>query len=80
MEYITEIVVAMLALSGTLAGSFFAHHRSTALFLYRLEELEKKVALHNRLVERTYHLEEQEAVLEERMKVANHRIEDLERA
>lgn len=80
MEYITEIVVALLALSGTLSGSFFAHRRSTALIGYRLEQLEKQVALHNQIVERTYHLEEQTAVLEERMKVANHRIQDLERA
>ena len=80
MAYITEIVVALLALAGTLSGSFFAHRRSTALVVYRLEQLEKKVAAHNNLVERTYRLEEQEAVLAERLKVANHRIDDLERA
>lgn len=79
MEYITEIVVALLALSGTLAGSFFAHRRSTALIAYRIEQLEAKVAAHNNLVERTYRLEEQEAVLAERIRVANHRIDDLER-
>ena len=79
MEYITEIVVALLALSGTLAGSFFAHRRSTALIAYRIEQLEAKVAAHNNLVERTYRLEEQEAVLAERIRGANHRIDDLER-
>ena len=79
MEYITEIVVALLALGGTLAGSFFAHRRSTALIAYRIEQLEAKVAAHNNLVERTYRLEEQEAVLAERIRVANHRIDDLER-
>ena len=51
MEYITEIVVALLALTGTLSGSFLAHRRSTALFIYRLEQLEQKVAAHNHLVE-----------------------------
>ncbi len=80
MEYITEIVVATLALAGTLSGSFIAHRHSTSLVLYRLEQLEKKVAAHNNLVERTYRLEEQEAVLTERLKAANHRIDDLERA
>ncbi len=80
MEYITEIVVALLALAGTLCGSFFAHRRSTALVVYRLEQLEQKVAAHNQLVERTYRLEEQEAVLAERIRVANHRIDDLEKA
>ena len=43
-----------------------------------LEQLEKKVAKHNGLVERTYHLEEEAAVFEEKLKVANHRIDDLE--
>lgn len=80
MEYITEIIVGVLALLGTLSGSFLAHRRSTALIAYRIEQLEKKVEVHNHLVERTYHLEEQEALLEERIKVANHRIDDLERA
>ena len=80
MEYITEIVVARLALSGTLAGSFFAQRRTTALVAFRLEQLEKKVEVHNHLVERTYRLEEQEAVLAERIKVANHRLDDLEKA
>ena len=39
---------------------------------YKLEELTKKVEKHNSVVERTY-------ILEEKMKVANHRIEDLEK-
>ena len=38
----------------------------------------KKVDKHNNLVERTYHLEEQQALLEKDIKVANHRISDLE--
>ena len=76
---VCPLVVALLALSGTLAGSFFAHRRSTALIAYRIEQLEAKVAAHNNLVERTYRLEEQEAVLAERIRVANHRIDDLER-
>ena len=78
MDYIVEIVVALLALAGTLTGSFLAHRKSTALLVYRLEQLEKKVDLHNKVVERTYHLEEQEALFEEKLKVANHRIDDLE--
>lgn len=45
---------------------------------YRIEQLEKKVDKHNNLVERTYHLEEKAALYEEKMRVANHRINDLE--
>ena len=61
------IVVAILSLIGTLAGSF----GGTQLIMYRIEQLEKKVEKHNSVVERTF-------LLEEKMKVANHRIEDLE--
>lgn len=66
-----SIIIALLSLAGTLTGSFLAQRKSTALIAYRLEQLEKKVDKHNSVIERTY-------ILEEKMKVANHRIEDLE--
>ena len=72
------IIVAALGLVGTLAGSYLANRKSTALIAYRLEQLEQKVSKHNNLVERTYALEEHAALMEERQKVANHRIADLE--
>lgn len=73
------IIVAALGLVGTLAGSYLANRKSTALIAYRLEQLEQKVSKHNKLVERTYALEEAVALAEERQKVANHRIDDLEK-
>lgn len=72
------IIVAALGLVGTLAGSYFTSRKSTALIAYRLEQLEAKVSKHNNLVERTYALEETVALMDERMKVANQRIADLE--
>ena len=78
-ESMTEaIVVAALGLVGTLAGSYLANRKSTALVIYRLEQLEQKVSKHNNLVERTYALEESVALMDERVRVANHRIADLE--
>lgn len=74
-----SIAAAALALIGTLAGTYFANRKSAALIAYRLEQLEKKVQAHNNLVERTFRLEERAEVQEEKLKVANHRIEDLER-
>lgn len=62
------VIVAIVSLVGTLAGSF----GGTQLIKYRIEQLEKKVEKHNSVMERTY-------LLEEKVKVANHRIEDLER-
>ena len=72
------IIVALLGLVGTLAGSYLANRKSTALIVYRLEQLEQKVSKHNKLVERTYALEESVALMDERVRVANHRIADLE--
>ena len=74
------IIVAALGLAGTLIGSYLANRKSTALIAYRLEQLEKKVDKHNSVVERTYALEEAVSLLDERVKVANHRITDLEKA
>lgn len=54
--------------------------KTRALLDYRLSELEKKVDKHNHLVERTFRLEGDMEVVHEQIKVANHRIEDLERA
>ena len=75
---IVSLITGGLALVGTLAGSYFANRKSAALIAYRLEELEKRVQAHNNLVERTYHLEERTELQEEKIKVANHRIDDLE--
>ena len=72
------IIVAGFSLLGTLAGAYFSNKKSAALISYRLEQLEQKVAKHNGLVERMYNLEKREDVIEEKMRVANHRIEDLE--
>ncbi len=73
-----SIIVAALALVGTLAGTYFANRKSSALIAYRLEELERKVQAHNNLVERMYQVEERTELQEEKIKVANHRIQDLE--
>ena len=75
----SAIVVALLGLAGTLTGSYLANRKSTALVVYRLEQLETKVGKHNNLVERTYALEESVELVKERQKVANHRIDDLEK-
>lgn len=79
IEMTEAIIVALLSLAGTLAGSFFAQRKSSALIAYRLEELEHKVQAHNNLVERMYRVEERTELQEEKIKVANHRIDDLEK-
>nr|WP_325300288.1 hypothetical protein [uncultured Dysosmobacter sp.] len=77
-----SIIVALIAgaasIGGAGIGAYFSNRKSSALITYRLEQLEKKVDKHNSVVERTYALEQQQAVQEERLDVANHRIADLE--
>lgn len=62
------IIVAVCSFVGTLLGGFSGFR----LIEYRVKKLEDKVDKHNNVIERTY-------ILEEQIKVANHRIEDLER-
>lgn len=51
------VLVALLSLAGTVAGSALGVIASQKLTQYRLEQLEKKVQAHNNLIERTYKLE-----------------------
>ena len=72
------VIVALLSLFGTLAGSLGGILTANKLTNYRIQQLEAKVEKHNKVIERVYNLEKNEAVMEEEIKVANHRIDDLE--
>lgn len=67
------VIVAILALCGTLIGTFGGIVTSSKLTGYRIEQLEKKVEKHNNFAQRI-------PVIEEKISVANHRIDDLENA
>lgn len=73
-----NVIVALLSLIGTLGGTLGGILATSRLSNYRIEQLEKKVDKHNSLIERTFRLEETNALLEEKIRVANHRINDLE--
>lgn len=74
----TEIIVALIGLGGSAIGSIIGIIASSKLTAYRIEQLEQKVNKHNNLIERTYQLERDKAVINEEIKVINHRIDDLE--
>lgn len=74
-----EVIVSVISLFGTLVGSLGGIYVSNRMSNYRIEQLEKKVEKHNNLIERTYAIEQHNAVVDEEIKVANHRIEDLEK-
>jgi alcohol dehydrogenase YqhD (iron-dependent ADH family) len=59
------IIVAILALIGTLGGTFGGILTANKLTNYRIEQLEKKVEKHNNVIERVYKLEKDEAVIQE---------------
>lgn len=75
---IGTIVVAAFSLVGTIIGSIAGILTANKLTNYRIEQLEKKVDKHNNALERMYDLEAREDVVEEKIRVANHRIDDLE--
>ena len=66
------MIVALIGFAGTVIGSFLGVVASAKLTNYRIEQLEKKVDMHNNFARRI-------PVSEEQIKEANHRIEDLER-
>lgn len=75
---VVQIITVVLAFLGTLIGSIAGILTANKLTNYRIEQLEKKVSVHNQLVDRMYGAEGRIDVLEEKVKVANHRLEDLE--
>lgn len=81
-----ELITALSTLIGAIISGIVAlvvsgkqHDKTIALVEYRLNQLETKVDKHNNLVERMYEAEESIKLTEERIKVANHRLDDLEK-
>ena len=57
----TTLAAAAMSLVGTLSGTFGGILVANRLTAYRIDQLEKRVGEHNKLVERTYKLEGQMA-------------------
>lgn len=67
-----SMIVAVLSLIGTLVGTFGGILTANRLTNFRIQELEKKVDKHNNFAGRI-------PVIEEQIKVINHRVDELER-
>ena len=74
----SAVIVGGLAFLGTLAGAYTANKKQTAIWAYRLQELEKKVDKHNQVIERTYALEKEMDVVKVKLKETDRRVGDLE--
>ena len=68
-----EIIVALITGGVTLAGVLLSNQKAQAVTETKIDELTREVREHNNFARRV-------PVLEEQMKVANHRIQDLEDA
>ena len=76
---VAALISAFAAIVVGAAQNNAQNNKTRALIEYRLKELEKKQDKHNDVIERTYKLEQNVAVMEEQIKVSQHRIDDLEK-
>ena len=77
--FLSSSCTGIVAIIVCIINNRFQNAKTLAILDLRLKTLEEKVDQHNNLVERMYKVEETSALQEEKIKVANHRIEDLER-
>ena len=76
---ISACISAAVTLAVCLISNSIQQEKTRALMEYKISELTERVNKHNNTIERTFELERRMDVQEEQIKVANHRIEDLER-
>lgn len=73
------LITGIVAIIVCTINNIYQSSKTQALIEYKIDELSKRVDKHNNLVERTYKLEEQTVLQDEKIKVANNRIADLEK-
>ena len=71
-------ISAAAAIIVCILTNYFQNKKTSALMEYKLDQLIKKVELHNNAVERLYKVERRLEVIDEKVSVSNHRIDDLE--
>lgn len=74
-----SIIVAILSLVGTALGAVVSVLTANRLTNYKIDELRKVVEKHNGLIDRTYKLEKDVTIVNEKMDVLDHRVDALER-
>ena len=75
---ISAAITAAVTLIVCLITNVSQQAKTRALLEYKIQELTRQVEKHNKVVERVYILEKHEEVVDEKIKTANHRINDLE--
>jgi len=74
-EYLTRIDAVENSISAIKADN----DKWQSVIRVEIQTLSDRQEKNNKVIERTFHLEERASVLEEKVRVANHRIEDLEK-
>lgn len=77
---ISAAITGFITLVVCLINNRYQSNSTKKLIEYKIDELTKHVEKHNQVIERVYRLEQRDAVHEEQLRVANHRISDLEKA
>ena len=88
-DIIVALITGALTLVGVIVNSHAIHkhtieetraiqEKTLQAMEYRIGSLEKEVNKHNNVIERVYALEQDDKIHDEQIKVANHRIDDLE--
>lgn len=77
-DIIVSLITSLATLIGVVLTVYAGGKRTRDILLYRIEQLERKQEKHNSLIERMYRVEERLELHDEKLKVANHRIDDLE--
>lgn len=67
-----SIIVAIITASGALIGTYISNNRTKDLMEYKISELTREVREHNNFAKRM-------PVVEEKISVINHRLNDLEK-
>lgn len=72
-----EIVIALLAFIGTLAGSYFSNNKNTALLQEQVKELKEDITILSNRVDKHNNLIERMAIVEQSCKSAHHRLDKI---
>lgn len=75
---IASVITGVVAIIVGLINSHYQANATRTLIEYKIDQLEKKQDKHNKVIERVYELEKHEEIIDEQIKVINHRLKDVE--
>lgn len=77
MEYICNIIVAVLAFMGTLAGSYFANNKNIAVMQEQIKNVREDIQTLSGRVDKHNNLVERMATVEASTKSAHKRLDEM---